>query len=76
MATTYLTRNSVYEVDEENKRVRRLRGKNPPTSAFHPDGKWREYMVFHRVHHGGLAFQWSDTKWTITSRVIDQQEAS
>ena len=37
------TRNSVYEVDTQNKRVRRMSGKDNPTPRQGADGAWRAY---------------------------------
>lgn len=37
------TRNSIYEIDEVNKKARRLNGINNPTFRFNVDNKWRGY---------------------------------
>ena len=34
---------SVYEVDQQGKRIRRLTGKNEPTSRQGKDNEWRAY---------------------------------
>ena len=34
---------SVYEVDQQGKRIRRLTGKNEPTSRQGKDNEWRDY---------------------------------
>jgi len=35
--------NSVYEVDFDNKKVRRINGVNEPTARQGKDGEWRKY---------------------------------
>ena len=42
----YETRNSVYEIDEENKQIRRLRGVAEPTRRIGIDGEWRSYQAY------------------------------
>lgn len=54
---------STYEVDEENKRVRRLAGKADPTPRQGKDGEWKSYKA-HAVCLGiGALFLW-DKKTT------------
>jgi hypothetical protein len=36
--------NSVYEVDFDNKKVRRINGVNEPTARQGKDGEWRKYI--------------------------------
>ncbi len=36
--------NSVYEVDFDNKMVRRINGVNEPTARQGKDGEWRKYI--------------------------------
>lgn len=55
---------SIYEVDEANKRIRRLTGKGNPTPRMGLDGEWREYHDLNLNSHGGLSITW----------VIDQVE--
>ena len=72
MTTTYHTRNSLYEVDEDAKRARRVTGTGEPTPQFHQDGEWQDFERF--IPDGGfsdgLVFVWSDGTWTITSPVV------
>ena len=37
------TENSIYEVDQENKCIRRLYGKDNPTPRLGEDSKWKAY---------------------------------
>jgi hypothetical protein len=39
----FKTRNSTYEVDAENKRIRRIKGLAEPTPRLSPDGEWKDY---------------------------------
>lgn len=56
--TTYRTRNSVYEVDEEAKRVRRLEGGGPGGARFGEDGVWRDYDTIIHTEMGSLLIYW------------------
>lgn len=50
---------SLYEVDEENKRVRRLIGVQDPTPRQGSDGEWREYLDRTEIVVGQIAlFVW------------------
>ena len=58
---TYRTLNSVYEVDEEAKRVRRTEGINRSHDG-HPDGEWRQYdQVIHTQDGRLLVYLTSDS---------------
>lgn len=48
------TRNSTYEVDFENKKVRRLVGKNHPTLRQTLDGEWQNYHDLIWDHEVGM----------------------
>ena len=76
------TKNSVYEVDLANERVRRTEGANPP--AWHvEDGEWVPYVEYKKVGVGladdpfsyifflpnGLPYA-----WIITSQVISEHD--
>lgn len=69
----YTTRNSVFEVDPDARRVRRVSGVNPPTEHFAPDGDWKVCTDATEVEHpaGGavLVVTWPDGSYTMTSRV-------
>lgn len=45
---------SVYELDESQKRIRRVSGKEPPTPRQGPDGEWREYDIVVAVDRFGV----------------------
>lgn len=71
MKTRIETLNSVYEVDEEGKRVRRVSGEHRD-SQF-PIGEWREYSLKDEFN-SGLYFQWEDGSCTITSPIQYAEE--
>ena len=51
---------STYEVDVENKRVRRLAGTNPATSRQGKDGDWRDFIAATPISVGlPVLFIWS-----------------
>lgn len=72
MSTIYRTRNSVYEVDVANDRVRRLEGKNPPTPSQGTDGEWQTYAALSDVG-GRLLFVWEGGKATFTSPIVSEE---
>ena len=43
---------SIYEIDKENCRVRRITGKEKPTDRQGKDGEWREYFSISNVKLG------------------------
>lgn len=62
---------SLYEVDEENKCVRR-----PQAVRGHPDKSvgwdWRPYDYMSQVNEGCVVtFVWPDKRYTMTSRVVE-----
>lgn len=76
---------SVYEVDQVNKRIRRLIGVKETTDRQGPEGEWRSYKDLHPspIQLGSLVMiQWEDTvpllegspegmsPGTITSKVV------
>ena len=68
----FLTMNSIYEVDEQNKRIRRLEGANDPTPNQGEDGVWREYFALQSVNGGYLiVWDYGGNRATLTSRVLE-----
>ena len=54
--------NSHYEIDETNKRIRRLSGEKPATSRQAKDGDWRTYKHISGIKHGNnVMIVWDDT---------------
>lgn len=52
---------SVYEVDTEGKKIRRLQGKKDPTPRQGKDGEWRGYLNDLEVKVGASVWiQWED----------------
>jgi hypothetical protein len=45
----FTTDNSTYEIDRQNKRIRRLEGLNKPTPRQGTDGVWKEYAGITRI---------------------------
>lgn len=69
------TNNSVYELDLDNNRVRRVRGSNPPTQNFREDGLWHRITAADMVM-GCYVFTFLDPEktWTMTSPVVSEEE--
>ncbi len=70
---TVCTMNSKYEIDYDNKRIRRVDGLNKPSPPFGDDGVW---IDFHGVEdlYGRLVIIWGDTsagkaRCTATSKI-------
>lgn len=64
------TRNSLYELDAPAKRIRRVRGANPPTKHFTPNGEWKPFESIHYVEEGWTpAVLWGDNTATTLSVV-------
>lgn len=61
------TKNSVYEIDEDRQRVRRLSGANTPTENFGSDGEWRGYEHWVLLPGGQALFYFDDERATITT---------
>lgn len=74
----FCTMNSIYEVDTENKRIRRLNGKDDPTPRQGPDGEWKPYLeLMNDVKIGDpLIIAWTQdnntgvVKTTMTSTIV------
>jgi len=49
---------SVYEIDEAQKRVRRLKGAKDPTPRQGADGEWKEYSDINVCSNGSLLIVW------------------
>ena len=64
--------NSIYEVDEQNKRIRRLEGANDPTPNQGEDGVWQGYSSLIPCRSSYLIV-WDEggNKATLTSRVLE-----
>jgi hypothetical protein len=43
---------SIYEVDKEAARIRRVLGEHPPTARQPADGEWREYLHITMIRRG------------------------
>lgn len=72
--TTY----SVYEVDMENKQVRRMLGLNTHTDRQGPDGQWQTFETCWMMD-GGMVFKWGTNadgsdRCTWTSHVVQVEE--
>lgn len=62
---------SYYELDTENRRVRRLLGNEPGTARQAPDGEWQTYHAINNIRLGcSVLFIWDEFgKATVTSPV-------
>lgn len=72
MTRTLNTLNSIYEIDEDGKRIRRVSGKNDPTGHFQPDGEWKPYVKILPWMHGARMVLWPDGQATILSVVVSE----
>jgi hypothetical protein len=50
--------NSVYEIDEANKKIRRLKGERDATPYFGVDGEFRAYQSINRLADNTLLIIW------------------
>ena len=70
----YTTQNSVYEVREEERLVRRVTGVNENGTHRLMHGDWEEYVQLDNVELVGLIIQWTEyrpgSSHTITSPVV------
>ncbi len=71
----YETENSLYEVDDQKKMIRRLHGTAEPTPRIGTDGEWRPYQDYAQTDVG-LVVVWpwindnGTVPTTITSKVV------
>lgn len=62
---------SVYELDLEGKRMRRLEGENDPTPRQGPDGEWKTYHSSGPHDPMGYLIDWDgEGHCTLTSGVV------
>ncbi len=74
---------SVYEMDVENQRVRRLNGPRDPTPRQGPDGEWRGYEKALLLETGKMLFVWRHdivdgeaiARCTVTNRIVQEEIA-
>lgn len=71
---TITTRNSTYEVDEDSKRVRRVKGTGSIPTILGGDGEWAEYDSFWPGPWDGLTFVNKAGKGFVTSTVQTIEE--
>ena len=66
---------SVYEIDPDGNRVRRLYGRKGPTTRQGHDESWKEFKFFAVTLDGNLWFDWDgEGHGTMSSRVVRQIE--
>jgi hypothetical protein len=73
-----ITAFSIYEVDFDNRRVRRVSGVDRPTPRQGADGEWKSYLSV-SMFDEGLLFQWGwnddgTAKCTHTSKIVQVKE--
>lgn len=70
------TENSIYEVDPNDRRIRRLSGKKEPSRRQGEDGQWRFYEILHLGSIGEPMFvdYLGDGCGTLTSHVMEIRE--
>jgi hypothetical protein len=61
---------STYELDQPNKRIRRLNGTEDPTPRQGADGEWKTFNNCTDVREGNsVLIQWEGERCTVTSIV-------
>jgi hypothetical protein len=68
---------SVYEVDSDNKRLRRLTGRTDPTPRLGKDGEWRKYaeMFPSPIEKGKqVLITWGEDVALLPDTVVDEGE--
>lgn len=73
MTTRIQTENSVYEVDYDQKRIRRTGGVNEPTPNQGPDNVWKDYTALQPMHDRMLVV-WPDGMAHLTSSLTSAEE--
>jgi len=78
MITTFITESgSVYEVNEEEKLIRRISGNRKPTERQGEDGEWKKYHALIRLGDDieySVYILWDNQgHGTITSRVKEEK---
>ncbi len=66
---TILTQNSAYEINQEEKMIRRLAGSNNPVYTDHPDGDWKAYLEIRGVALGHRAVIQFPDRYLMTSTI-------
>lgn len=62
---------SIYEIIENEKRIRRLYGAKDPTSRQGTDGEWKEYYSIMLDPNNILVILWNDSgQATVTSPIV------
>ena len=74
------TANSLYELDLDASRIRRVLGQEPPTSRQGDDGQWRRFEGISQVRVGDrMLIVWSregeKARSTLTSTVVEITES-
>ncbi len=73
MTQIFRTQYSLYELDVDNQRVRRLSGANAPTPNQPADGEWQTYerVEWHPFYRKALKFWWDEAadKFTVLSEM-------
>lgn len=77
MTTRIETENSVYELDEINRRVRRIEGHQYDNSQWPEDLMvWREYTQCDPGYFGRMIVVWSDSTVSLTSEIKGAEEVA
>lgn len=67
---TIVTQFSTYEVNEDDKLIRRIEGQHAPTPRQGDDGTWRSYFALTDYADGVLIVWDEDGHSTLTSPVV------
>ena len=72
---TVETLNSVYEVDAESSRVRRVRGQNDPCNYIGEDGLWQPYQRIIDLGDRLVFVGENPTRGFVTSTIVSDTES-
>ena len=74
----YTETGSIYEIDNINKKIRRLSGQENPTPRIGQDGQWRKFKTIEKISNGQMLIIWDFeglvAKSTLTSIVVRTEE--
>lgn len=63
------TQNSTYEINDDDKLIRRIRGVAEPTKRQGEDGQWQSFTSI-TPYEDGLLINWAEERCTLTSPIL------
>jgi len=65
------TKNSVYEIDLQNKKIRRRAGVEAPLDSFEDDEIWKTYKEISKIEKDSrVLIIWLDSSGSVLSKVV------